>query len=72
LAGILGEGTEAASEVVSNQAYLDAVLQKAPKNWDKLNREAVIEANVIEVIPAHPLWLLSGLGDPPFLGRNSV
>jgi hypothetical protein len=32
LAGILGEGTEAASEVVSNQAYLDAVLQKAPKS----------------------------------------
>jgi hypothetical protein len=29
LAGILGEGTEAASEVVSNQAYLDAVLQKS-------------------------------------------
>jgi hypothetical protein len=37
LAGILGEGTEAASEVVSNPAYLDAVLQKAPKNWDQLN-----------------------------------
>jgi len=48
LAGILGEGTEAASEVVSNQAYLDAVLEKAPKNWDQLNFEAVIEANVIE------------------------
>jgi hypothetical protein len=24
------------------------VLQKAPENWDKLNLEAVIEANVIE------------------------
>lgn len=36
LAGILGEGTEAASEVVSNPAYLDAMLQKAPKNWDQL------------------------------------
>jgi hypothetical protein len=54
LAGILGEGTEAASEVVSNQAYLDAVLQKAPKNWDKLNLEAVIEANVIEGHPGPP------------------
>jgi hypothetical protein len=30
MAGILGEGTEAASEVASNQAYLDAVLPKAP------------------------------------------
>jgi hypothetical protein len=54
LAGILGEGTEAASEVVSNPAYLDALLQKAPKNWDKLNLEAVIEANVIEGHPGPP------------------
>jgi hypothetical protein len=54
LAGILGEGTEAASEVVSNQAYLDAVLQRAPKNWDQLNLEAVIEANVIEGHPGPP------------------
>ncbi len=54
LAGILGEGTEAASEVVSNQAYLDAVLQKAPKNWDQLNLEAVIEANVIDGHPGPP------------------
>jgi hypothetical protein len=54
LAGILGEGTEAASEVVSNQAYLDLVLQKAPKNWDQLNLEAVIEANVIEGHPGPP------------------
>jgi hypothetical protein len=54
LAGILGEGTEAASEVVSNPAYLDAMLQKAPKNWDQLNLEAVIEANVIDGHPAPP------------------
>jgi hypothetical protein len=54
LAGILGEGTEAASEVVSNQAYLDAVLEKAPKNWEHLNLEAVIEANVIEGHPGPP------------------
>ena len=54
LAGILGEGTEAASEVVSNPAYLGAMLQKAPKNWDQLNLEAVIEANVIEGHPGPP------------------
>ena len=47
-AGILGEGTEAASEVVFNPAYLDEMLKKAPKNWDQLNLEAVIETNVIE------------------------
>ncbi len=54
LAGILGEGTEAASEVVSNPVYLDAMLQKAPKNWDQLNLEAVIEANVIDGHPGPP------------------
>jgi hypothetical protein len=54
LAGILGEGTEAASEVVSNPAYLDALLQKAPKNWDQLNLEAIIGANVIEGHPGPP------------------
>lgn len=54
LAGILGEGTEAASEVVSNPTYLDAVLQKAPKSWEKMNLEAVIETNVIEGHPGPP------------------
>jgi hypothetical protein len=54
LAGILGEGTEAASEVVSNPVYLDALLEKAPKNWDQLNLEAVIEANVIAGHPGPP------------------
>jgi hypothetical protein len=54
LAGILGEGTEAASEVVANPVYLDALLQKAPKNWDQLNLEAVIEAKVIEGHPGPP------------------
>ena len=54
LGGILGEGTEAASEVISNPAYLDAMLQSAPKNWDQLNLEAVIEANVIEGHPGPP------------------
>jgi hypothetical protein len=47
-AGILGEGTEAASEVVFKPAYLDEMLKKAPKNWDQLNLEAVIETNVID------------------------
>jgi hypothetical protein len=54
LAGIEGEGTEAASEVVSNPTYLDAMLRAAPKKWDQLNLEAVIEANVIEGHPGPP------------------
>lgn len=48
LGGILGEGTEAASEVAFNPVYLDQMLKKAPKNWDQLNLEAVIETNVID------------------------
>jgi uridine kinase len=54
VAGILGAGTEAASEVVSNPIYLDAMLQKAPKNWEELNLEAVIETDVIDGHPGPP------------------
>jgi hypothetical protein len=54
LAGILGEGTESASEVISNPIYLDAMLKKAPRNWEQLNLEAVIETNVIEGHPGPP------------------
>jgi hypothetical protein len=54
LAGILGEGTEAASEVVSNPVYLDTMLRKAPKNWEHLNLEAVVETNIIEGHPGPP------------------
>jgi hypothetical protein len=54
LAGILGEGTEAAGELVSTPAYLDALLARAPRNWDKLNLEAVIETQVIDGHPGPP------------------
>jgi hypothetical protein len=54
LAGCPDVVARAANEVILNQAYLDAVLQKAPKNWDKPNLEAVIEANVIEGHPGAP------------------
>jgi hypothetical protein len=57
LAGIFGEGTQAASEVVSNPVYLDKLVQKAPRNWDKVNIEAVIETNVIEDHPGPPTVL---------------
>jgi hypothetical protein len=53
-AGILGEGTEAASEVLYNPAYLNAMLAKAPRNWDGKNLEAVIETHVIEGNPGPP------------------
>jgi hypothetical protein len=54
LGGILGAGTEAAGEVVSDPEYLDAMLEKAPKNWDQMNLEAVIETHVIEGHPGPP------------------
>jgi hypothetical protein len=54
LAGILGQGTEAAGEVVSNPAYLNLMLEKATKNWDQMNLEAVIETHVIEGHPGPP------------------
>jgi hypothetical protein len=54
LAGILGEGTEAAGELLSNPAYLDVLLQKSPKDWDQRNLEAVIETHVIEQHPGPP------------------
>jgi hypothetical protein len=54
LAGILGEGTEAASEVVSNPVYLNALLQNAPQDWEHFNLEAIIETNVIEGQPGPP------------------
>jgi hypothetical protein len=54
LAGILAEGTEAASEVVSNPEYLNAMLEEAPKDWDQKNLEAVIETQVIEHRPGPP------------------
>jgi hypothetical protein len=53
-AGILGEGTEAASEVLYNPTYLNAMLARAPRNWDGKNLEAVIETHVIEGNPGPP------------------
>ncbi len=54
LAGILGEGTEAASEVVSNPTYLNQLLEKAPRDWDQLNLAAVIHTQVIQGHPGPP------------------
>jgi len=55
--GILDRGTEAASEVLYNPVYLDALLAQAPKNWDRLNLEAVIETHLVEGHPGPPAIL---------------
>ena len=57
VAGILDKGTEAASEVIYDPVYLDALLAKAPRNWDRLNLEAVIETHLIEGHPGPPAIL---------------
>lgn len=53
-AGISEEGTEAAGEVLYNPLYLDRLLAKAPKNWEQMNLEAVIETQVIDGNPGPP------------------
>ncbi|HXN45229.1 MAG TPA: hypothetical protein VN893_01220, partial [Bryobacteraceae bacterium] len=57
VAGILDKGTEAASEVLYNPVYLDALLSKAPNGWDRLNLEAVIGTHLIEDHPGPPAVL---------------
>jgi hypothetical protein len=47
-AGISEEGTEAAGEILYNPEYLDSLLAKAPRDWEKKNLEAVIETQVIQ------------------------
>jgi hypothetical protein len=48
VAGILSAGTEAASEVLYNPVYLNLLLDNAPKDWDRLNIEAVIGTHIID------------------------
>jgi hypothetical protein len=56
-AGISEEGTEAAGEILYNPVYLDSLLAKAPKNWEQMNIEAVIETQVIQGHPGPPAVL---------------
>jgi hypothetical protein len=53
-AGISEEGTEAAGEILYNPIYLESLLAKAPKNWERMNMEAVIGTQVIEGHPGPP------------------
>jgi hypothetical protein len=52
--GILDRGTEAAGEVLYNPALIDAVLARAPKDWERLNVEAVIKTQLVEGRPGPP------------------
>jgi len=52
--GLGAEGTEAASEVVSNPVYISLLLSAAPKNWQSMNLKAVISTKVIHGEPGPP------------------
>jgi hypothetical protein len=54
VAGISDQGTEAAGEVVYNPVYLKSLLDRAPKDWNRRNLEAVIGTRVIDGHPGPP------------------
>jgi hypothetical protein len=47
IGGLTGYGTLAAAEFLSNQSYMQAALQKAPKDWRRKNVQFVIATQVI-------------------------
>ena len=50
-AGLSRQGTEAAGELLSNSAFLKTLFQNAPRDWTKVNLEAVVQTQVID---GHP------------------
>jgi hypothetical protein len=48
VAGIHGEGTEAAGEAISDPSYLKALVKNLPSDWTTKNFEAIIQTNVID------------------------
>lgn len=51
VAGLSSEGTEAAGEILSDPAFLKALLLNAPRDWKAVNMEAVVQTQVID---GHP------------------
>jgi hypothetical protein len=54
VAGIGAAGTEAATEVVSNAAYLREFLRGAPADWETKNIEIVVETMVTDTVASPP------------------
>jgi hypothetical protein len=50
-AGLSRQGTEAAGELLSDTGFLNALFQNAPRDWSKVNMEAVVQTQVIQ---GHP------------------
>ncbi len=54
LAGLHSFGNQIAAEFVSQPSFWDEVAQRAPANWEKMNLQIVLEANVIGTTPGPP------------------
>ena len=54
ISGLGPDGLEAASEFFSRPEALAGLLQNAPKNWSKMNFEAVIETQMVTGRPGQP------------------
>ena len=52
--GLTTFGTEAAAEILSSGADLEQVLQSAPKNWQKMNFQVVVQTVIVGTTPSHP------------------
>jgi hypothetical protein len=53
-AGIEGQGTEAAGEILSHPDYLSNVLHSAPPGWQKMNFQAVLQTDVTDGVAGPP------------------
>jgi len=54
LAGIGANGTEAATELVSDENALGTALKNAPRNWQAKNLQIVVETDIIDSVPGPP------------------
>ena len=53
-AGILGSGTQAAGEFISNPAFLERGLRAVSPDWQKKNMELVLQTTVTDSVPGPP------------------
>jgi hypothetical protein len=54
IGGLAAEGTQAATELISNPAYSHEFLRDAPADWDKKNMEIVIQTTVTGTVASPP------------------
>jgi hypothetical protein len=54
VAGVSPTGTVAAGEVITSPKYMEALLRKAPPNWEDMNLESVVKTEVVGGKPGPP------------------